>query len=87
VLVIDKDDGNEVRGVCDTGIEHRFVGRYVAKDTVSITITRIDRKNPCTLTAPGKIQILGPYAIEVSQAGWRGCGVNTGPEVTVLKRG
>lgn len=45
VLVIDKDDGNEVRGVCDTGIEHRFAGRYVTKDTVSITITRIDRKN------------------------------------------
>lgn len=87
VLIIDKDDGKQISGNCDTGMDHRFAGHYIAKDTVSITITRIDKAKSCTLTAPGKILILGPNAIEVSQAGWNGCEVNTGPAVSVLKRG
>jgi TIR domain len=87
VLIIDKDDGKQISGNCDTGMEHRFAGHYIAKDTVSVTITRIDKARSCTLTAPGKILILGPNAIEISQAGWNGCEVNTGPAVSVLKRG
>jgi hypothetical protein len=88
-LKVEKDDGDELRGVCGSGdIEHRFVGKYVAKDAVTLTITRIDWPRKCNLTVTGKLLVLKPDRIEITQPGWpEGCEVRpSGPATTVLTR-
>lgn len=86
-LVIVKDDGKEIDGHCDAGIEHRLTGRYVSRDTARITVTRIDKKTPCELTVSGKIEVLDKNAIRYSQDGWKGCGnLDTGYYERILQR-
>ena len=85
-LVIRVDDGKNIEGSCDmAGVRHMFAGVYKADDHVQITITRIDQ-NRCTTKAPGYVRIQNDDTIEVSQDGWDGCDVQTGPARTTLQR-
>ena len=85
-LVFRLDDGKNVEGSCNTaGVRHEFVGVYQANDRVQITITRID-PDQCKTTVPGYVRIENDDTIEVSQDGWDGCQVKTGPASTRLQR-
>jgi hypothetical protein len=85
-LVFRLDDGKNVEGSCNTaGVRHEFAGVYQANDRVQITITRID-PDQCKTTVPGYVRIENDDTIEVSQDGWDGCQVKTGPARTRLQR-
>jgi TIR domain len=85
-LVFRLDNGKNVAGSCNTaGVRHEFAGLYEADDRVRITITRID-PDQCKTTVPGYVRIENDDTIEVSQDGWDGCQVKTGPARSRLQR-
>jgi hypothetical protein len=85
-LVFRVDNGKNVEGSCNSGgIRHEFAGVYQADDRVRVTITRID-PNQCKTTVPGYVRIENDDTIEVSQDGWDGCQVKTGPDRSRLQR-
>jgi hypothetical protein len=77
-LVFWKDDGKNVEGNCGTGVDHKIIGLYTAKNIIKITITRIDEKQ-CETKVDGYIEILNSDTVEISQDGWNGCEVKTDP--------
>lgn len=79
------DDGENVKGVCDTGVLHTYTGTYLDRKTVSLTITRRDQ-NGCETKVDASIKFRDKDTIVVSQAGWDGCGVRTPPADSPLFR-
>jgi len=86
-LVFRKDDGSDVEGSCDDiNVRHQVTGFYVGDDSVAIVITRIDEKQ-CSTIVSGYVKIESRDVIEAVQDGWNGCGVQTPPARTRLRRG
>ena len=87
-LIFRLDNGTNVEGSCNTvgaGVRHEFAGIYQASDRVQVTITRMD-PDQCKTTVPGYVRIENDDTIEVSQDGWNGCQVKTGPARSRLQR-
>lgn len=78
-IVFYRDDGVSIEGNCDNGsFDHVIKGTYANENLINITLTRID-PNGCRTSVKGYLQVLNPYTMRMSQQGWNGCGVRTGP--------
>lgn len=75
LLNIHLDDGKNLVGDCDTPvIRHHLTGHHVAPDQVTLTLERTDDKG-CRTSVEGSISVLDSSHIQITQAGWSGCGV------------
>ena len=86
LVVIHKDDGNEIEGSCDNNkVKHYLKGNYVAPDNISIIITRTDQKS-CVTETKGFFKIINNNRLSTGTNGWNGCGVTTASAAQSLSR-